>query len=73
MTKGELQDELKRRDERIAELRDKIDEDRDLIKRQREHIEDGNNYLEDFIAAFGLTLNAEGSTPTTISSSCTPS
>ena len=55
MTKGQLQDELKRRGERIAELRDEIDKNRDLIRRQREHIEDDNAYLENFITTFGLT------------------
>jgi transposase len=56
---GALQDELKRRDERIAELRDEIDENRDLIRRQREYIEERNNYLEEFITTFGLTLDED--------------
>lgn len=57
---GALQDELKRRDERIAELRDEVDEHRDLIRRQREFIEERTNYLESFITTFGLTLDEEG-------------
>ena len=55
-----MQDEIKRRDERIAELRDEIDENRDLIRRQREHIEEDTNYLETFITTFGLRMNEDG-------------
>jgi len=36
---GELEDELKRRDERIRELRDDIDKQRELIGRMREALE----------------------------------
>lgn len=57
---GASQDELKRRDERIAELRDEVDENRDLIRRQREQIEEDDSYIENFITALGLTVNADG-------------
>ena len=55
-TVGELQDELKRRDERIAELRDEVDEDRLLLTRMREQIEDCNQMIERWCEAFGLEL-----------------
>ena len=38
----------------------RLTRDRDLIKRQREWIEDRDNYLENFITVFGLTLADEG-------------
>ena len=57
---GALQDELKRCNERIAELRDERDEYRDLIRRQREHIEDATGYLENFVTTFGLTVTEDG-------------
>ena len=47
-TVGELEDELKRKDERIAELRQEIDEQRDLIRRFEEA-------QEDFVSARGRT------------------
>jgi hypothetical protein len=56
----DLEHELKRRDGRIAELKDEIDESRDLVRRMEEHAEEDREYLENFIMVFGLTLNDDG-------------
>jgi hypothetical protein len=45
-TLGELEDELKRRDQRIEELRQEADEMRDLVRRMEESIEDADNVIE---------------------------
>jgi hypothetical protein len=59
-TAGELQDELKRKDERIEELRTEIDEQRDLISRLREHAEDYNNCMERWKESFGMAMTDSG-------------
>jgi hypothetical protein len=55
-----LERELRLRDERIQELKDEIDESRELVREMEEHTQEHAEYLETFISAFGLTLNAEG-------------
>jgi hypothetical protein len=57
---GELEDELKRRDERIAELRDEVDELRDLMRRLEEAEQDYINCLEAWKDAFGLIQTESG-------------
>jgi hypothetical protein len=53
---GELEDELKRRDERIAELRDEVDEMRDLVSRLRENAEDHENIMEAWRDTFDMKI-----------------
>lgn len=57
---GELEDQIKRKDERIAELRDEIDELRDLTSRLREHAEDYVNCLESWKETFGMVMTDDG-------------
>src|SRR6516165_3380371 len=57
---ADLERELRLRDERIAELKDEIDEDRDLIRRMSEHAKEHDEQLEHFIAAFGLVMTDDG-------------
>ena len=59
-TLDELQDELKRRDERIEELRQEIDEQRDLIQRMEESVADAENVIERWKEAFGMTQAESG-------------
>jgi hypothetical protein len=53
---GELEDEVKQRDERIAELRDERDEQTDLINRLREHAEDYTNVMESWRDTFDMKI-----------------
>jgi hypothetical protein len=57
---GELEDEIKRKNERIEELRQEIDEQRDLIGRLREHVEDYASVIENWKEAFGMTMTDDG-------------
>jgi hypothetical protein len=59
-TVGELQDELKRKDERIEELRQEIDEQRELIQRLREHAEDYSQSIESWCEAFEMEMTDNG-------------
>jgi hypothetical protein len=59
-TVGELQDELKRKDERIEELRQEIDEQRDLISRLRESAEDYSISIEQWCEAFDMVPTEDG-------------
>jgi hypothetical protein len=60
-TVGELQDELKHKDERIEELRQEIDEQGELIQRLREHAEDYDNCMERWKETFQMTMTDDGS------------
>jgi hypothetical protein len=57
---GERQVELKRRDERIAELRDEVDELRDLVRRMEEHAQDFINCMEAWKDTFGMIETDRG-------------
>ena len=57
---GELQDEIKQRDRRIAELRIEIDEGRDLIRRMGEAVEEASHVTERWAEAFGMEMVAAG-------------
>jgi hypothetical protein len=57
---GELEDEIKRRDERISELRDEVDRQSDLIRRIGEHVEDADNVIERWKEAFGMVESERG-------------
>src|SRR5262245_54120750 len=57
MKKGELEDELKRAKERIAELRDEVDDQRATIRELDTHLKEGDEYLENFITTFGMQLH----------------
>ena len=56
---GELEDELKRRDERIAELRNEVDELRETQDRLREHLEEGRAITESWCETFDMELTAD--------------
>jgi hypothetical protein len=56
---GKLEDDLKQRDERIAELRDEVDEQRELIRELEQHVKERDEYMEGFIATFGMQLGAD--------------
>jgi predicted nucleic acid-binding Zn-ribbon protein len=57
---GELEDEIKRRNERISELRDEIDKQRELIGRMREALEDNEHLIENWIDAFEMVMGDDG-------------
>ena len=59
-TVGELEDELKRKDERIEELRAEVDEQRDLIKRMEEHADNYVNTMESWKESFGMEQTERG-------------
>ena len=59
-SKADLEDELKERDRRIADLRREIDEARDLIQRQDEQLQDVNELIEGWKEAFEMTLDDDG-------------
>jgi hypothetical protein len=56
---GELEGALKRRDERIAELRDEVDELRETQDRLREHIEESRTITESWCETFDMELNED--------------
>ena len=56
---GELEDELKRRNERISELKDEIDELRETQDRLREHIEESRTITESWCETFDMELTAD--------------
>jgi len=60
-TRGELEDELRQRDKRIAELREEIDKQRELISRLREHAEDYDACVERWAEAFNMVMTDDGS------------
>jgi hypothetical protein len=57
---GELEDVIKDKDRRIAELKAEVDEARELIARQNEAVEDCNNLIDSWIEAFGMQLGDDG-------------
>lgn len=57
---GELQDEIKRRDERIEELRQELDEQRDLVRRMEENVEDAGAVIERWAETFNMTQTESG-------------
>jgi hypothetical protein len=59
-TRGELEDEIKRKDQRIEELRQEIDEQRELIQRLREHAEDYHQSIELWCEAFDMEMTEDG-------------
>jgi len=54
---GQLEDELKARDRRIAELRDDLDKLNDTVRRCREALEDDDAVFEQWKEAFDMKLN----------------
>jgi hypothetical protein len=52
--------ELKRKDERIEELRQEVDETRELLREMEEHVQDRDSYLENWISTFGMELGDDG-------------
>ena len=59
-TKAELEDDLKERDRRLADLRRELDEARDLIQRQDEQLQDTEALIENWKEAFDMTLGDDG-------------
>src|SRR3954466_380434 len=57
---ADLERELRFKDERIRELRDKVDESRALVREMEEHVQERDEYLESFITTFGLELDDDG-------------
>lgn len=57
---GELEDELKRRNERIAELRDEVDDLRKRQDRMREHVEESQRVIETWCDTFDIQLTDGG-------------
>ena len=58
---GELQDEIKRKDQRVAELRNEIDELRDLNNAAlRENVEDAVNCIDSWKEAFDMVQDDAG-------------
>jgi hypothetical protein len=51
---------LRVKDERIAELRNEVDEGRDLVRRMEEQAKEHDEYLESFISAFDMELDDKG-------------
>lgn len=56
----ELEDTIRRRDERIAELTQERDHERELNSDLREHFADVNAMIEQWRDAFDMTLNDDG-------------
>jgi hypothetical protein len=56
----ELEDELKQRDRRIAELKADATRLEDVITRQAEAVEDSSNLIDSWIEAFDMVLGDDG-------------
>jgi hypothetical protein len=59
-TKTDLEDQLKERDRRIADLKRELDEARDLVQRQNEQLQDVERLIESWKEAFDMTLDENG-------------
>ena len=57
---AELEDGLKQRGERIKQLTKERDEERELVVQMREQVADADAVIEQWIEAFGMTLNDDG-------------
>jgi hypothetical protein len=57
---GDLEDELKRRNAWIAELKDEVDELRETQDRLREHIEESRAITENWCETFDMELTDDG-------------
>jgi hypothetical protein len=57
---GQLEDQLKQAERRIAELKAERDEARDLAQRMEEHVTDANALIESWIESFDMKLNDKG-------------
>jgi hypothetical protein len=57
---AELEDALKERDRRIAELKRDVDKERDLVHRMDEHLRDAGDMIDRWKHAFEMALNDEG-------------
>jgi Helix-turn-helix domain of resolvase len=55
-----LEDEIKQRDRRIAELKHELDEARDLQQRLTDQVQDSNNQIDNWIQAFEMEPNEAG-------------
>lgn len=59
-TKAELEDSVKERDRRIAELKAEKDEQADLIRRQGEAIDRAHEMIDQWIGVFDMQINDSG-------------
>jgi hypothetical protein len=57
---GELEDSLKAAEMRVTEMRAERDEAHELVDRMREHLEDARAVMEQWKAAFDMTLGDDG-------------
>src|SRR5262245_47349533 len=57
---AELEDELKQRDRRIADLKHDLDKERDLVHRMDEHLRDYSDMIDAWKQAFEMEQNEEG-------------
>jgi FtsZ-binding cell division protein ZapB len=57
---GALEEEIKRRDERIDELRHEIDQLRDLVRRMEENVDDADNVIEAWKETFDMVETESG-------------
>jgi hypothetical protein len=57
---ADLEDQLKERDRRLADLKRDLDVERDLTQRLDEHLRDASDMIEQWKQAFDMVLNEEG-------------
>ena len=57
---GELEDAIKQRDRRIADIKAELVEERDLTHRLAEHVKDCNDQIDEWKQAFEMVPNEEG-------------
>jgi hypothetical protein len=57
---GELEDTVKQRDQRLAELRDEVDELRELVTRLRERSEEYDSSIEAWCETFEMEMTEDG-------------
>src|SRR4051812_48467686 len=57
---ADLERELRFKDQRITELRTEIDETRELVREFEERAQGHDEYLETFVSAFGMEVDADG-------------
>ena len=57
---AKLEDELKQRDRRIADLKRDLDKANDLVVRQDEHLRDASDMIDRWKQAFDMVQNDEG-------------
>jgi hypothetical protein len=59
-TKRDLEDEIKRKDERLEELRKELNDANSLVGKMREQVQDCNDQIERWIDAFNMQQDEDG-------------